>query len=70
MGVLMMLNDLMIERNYWEELLQDSEPLKITNDQEKEASEYYKKSFRKLNEDINKLVSRGKNKSMQIFVNM
>lgn len=65
-----MLNDLMIERNYWEELLQDSEPLKITNDQEKEASEYYKKSFRKLNEDINKLVSRGKNKSMQIFVNM
>lgn len=66
----MMLNDLMIERNYWEELLQDSEPLKITNDQEKEASEYYKKSFRKLNEDINKLVSRGKNKSMQIFVNM
>ena len=65
-----MLNDLMIERNYWEELLQDSEPLKIINDQEKEASEYYKKSFRKLNEDINKLVSRGKNKSMQIFVNM
>ena len=65
-----MLNDLMIERNYWEELLQDSEPLKITNYQEKEISEYYKKSFRKLNEDINKLVSRGKNKSMQIFVNM
>lgn len=65
-----MLNDLMIERNYWEELLQDSEPLKITNDQEKEISEYYKKSFKTLNEDINKLVSRGKNKSMQIFVNM
>lgn len=65
-----MLNDLMIERNYWEELLQDSEPLKITNDQEKEISEYYKKSFKILNEDINKLVSRGKNKSMQIFVNM
>ena len=65
-----MLNDLMIERNYWEELLQDSEPLKITNDQEKEISGYYKKSFKTLNEDINKLVSRGKNKSMQIFVNM
>lgn len=66
----MMLNDLMVKRNFWEELLQDSESLIITDDQEKEISEYYNKSFKVLNEEINKLVSRGKNKSTQIFVNM
>lgn len=65
-----MLNDLMAKRDFWGELLQGSESLKITDDQEKEIYEYYSKSFKVLNEEINKLVSRGKNKSMQIFVNM
>lgn len=65
-----MLNDFMDKRDFLKELLEDSETVYVTNEQEREASEYYKKSFRKLNENINKLVSRGKNKSMQIFVNM
>lgn len=66
----MMLNDFMDKRDFLKELLEDSETVYVTNEQERAASEYYKKSFRKLNENINKLVSRGKNKSMQIFVNM